>query len=204
MGIHRFARGAACLAVMGGLGMALGGAAMPAAGVAPTGGALSAPSGSRSAGTDRADTDLAALAQLWNRQADAWAKGDGNAYGATYTKDADFVNVTGEHLRGGPEIAVAFQGYLNAQLKNTRIHTLEEKIQLLSPTLAFIVRKGCVFSDTAKVCRPNTLSMNTSIVVKDSGRWLVRSFHNTLIAGWVEQRAAKKSASPAAGGLPSR
>jgi uncharacterized protein (TIGR02246 family) len=204
MGIHRYARGATRLAVMGGLGMALSGAAMPTAAVAPIGGALSAPSHSWSAGADRTDPDLAALDRLWHKQADAWAKGDGIAYGATYTRDADFVNVTGEHLRGSREIGTAFQGYLGAQLKNTRIHTLEEKIQLLSPSLAFIIRKGCVFSGTEKVCRPNTLSMNTSIAVKDSGRWLVRSFHNTLIAGWVQQRSSKKPASPTAAGRPAR
>ncbi|GII85755.1 hypothetical protein Ssi03_37450 [Sphaerisporangium siamense] len=127
------------------------------------------------------DADRAALAQLWERQAGAWARGDGHAYGATYTADADFVNVTGEHIHTGREIGTRFQRYLGAQLKNSRIITLEEKIQMLSPTLAYIIRKGCVFFAKETSCHPNTLSWNTSVVVKDSGRWLVRSFHNTLV-----------------------
>ncbi|MFC7383716.1 SgcJ/EcaC family oxidoreductase [Sphaerisporangium rhizosphaerae] len=136
--------------------------------------------------------ELTALRRLWLRQADAWSKGDGKAYAATYTPDADFVNVTGEHLRTSAEIGEKFQRYLHAQLAHSRIVTLEEKIDLVSPTVAFIIRKGCVHFGAENKCRPNTVSYNTSVVVKKSGQWLVRSFHNTL----VNQPGRKTTPSP--------
>ncbi|MEV6984406.1 SgcJ/EcaC family oxidoreductase [Sphaerisporangium sp. NPDC051017] len=178
MGIHTYARGPIRLVLMGGLGLALTGAVTPAQ--AATGDGRAAPALSpMMPGTT--DPDLTALAQLWHRQAEAWARGDGHAYGATYTPDADFVNVTGEHIHTGREIGVRFQRYLGAQLKDSRIITLEEKVQMLSPTLAYIIRKGCVFFRKETSCHPNTTSWNTSLVVKTGGQWLVRSFHNTLV-----------------------
>jgi uncharacterized protein (TIGR02246 family) len=175
MGIHRHASRTISLALAGVLGMALSAAATPTASMTPI---IQA----RTAEASQTDSDLAALGRLWQEQARTWAQGDGKAYAATYTADADFVNVTGEHLRTRQEIGEKFQRYLGAQLKNSRIHTLEERIHLLSPTVALIIRKGCVFFGSEKTCRRNTLSYNTSIVVKVSGQWLVRSFHNTLVS----------------------
>ncbi|GGK95678.1 hypothetical protein Sme01_31080 [Sphaerisporangium melleum] len=135
-------------------------------------------------GTDEADNSAAreALRKLWLRQAETWAKGDAKAYAATYTPDADFVNVTGEHMRTRDVIAQRFQSFMGNQLKNSRIITLEEKVDLVAPTVAVIVRKGCVMFGAETACRPNTFSYNTSIVLRQrDGQWLVRSFHNTLI-----------------------
>ncbi len=166
---------------MGGLGIALSGAATPTAAGTPAGETVATAARSPMARTSQTNPDLAALARLYQRQAETWARGDGKAYATTYTPDADFVNVTGEHMRGRHEIGVKYQRYLANQLKNSRIHTLEEKIDLLSPTLALIIRKGCVLYGAETSCHPNTLSINTSIAVKTSGQWLIRSFHNTLV-----------------------
>jgi uncharacterized protein (TIGR02246 family) len=199
MGIHRYGRKTIRLAVMGGLGMALS-AATPAA-MTPIRDAL--PMLSHSAPAGRDDSDMAALARLYQQQAEAWARGDGKAYGATYTPNADFVNVTGEHIRTGHEIGVRYQRYLGNQLKNSRILTLEEKIDLLSPTMALIIRTGCVLYGAETACHPNTLSVNSSVAVKKSGRWLIRSFHNTLIKQPTAPRATS-GASPTAGGQSPR
>ncbi|WP_214416287.1 SgcJ/EcaC family oxidoreductase [Sphaerisporangium fuscum] len=172
------------IAAAGGLGLALTGAA-------------SAPM--RSPGP-AADTDRAALAQLYQRQADAWAKGDAKTYAQTYTPDADFVNVTGEHMHTRAEIAERYEGFLHKQLKNTRILTMEERIDMLSPSLALILRKGCVLFGAERTCHPNTLSWNTSLVVKQAGQWLVRSFHNTL----VDQSKIAPRAPKTASTLPPR
>ncbi|MGW4641289.1 SgcJ/EcaC family oxidoreductase [Sphaerisporangium sp. NPDC004334] len=164
---------------------------MATPGLAPSGAAAPALASPAAAAGDIA-AELTALRRLWWRQADAWSKGDGKAYAATYTPDADFVNVTGEHLRTSAEIGEKFQRYLHAQLAHSRIVTLEEKIDLVSPTVAFIIRKGCVHFGAENKCRPNTVSYNTSVVVKKSGQWLVRSFHNTL----VNQPGRKTTPSP--------
>lgn len=54
--------------------------------------------------------DEAALEQLERQQADAWARGDGAGFAATFTEDADFVAVDGSHLRGQMAIAERQEG----------------------------------------------------------------------------------------------
>ncbi|GAA3824536.1 hypothetical protein GCM10022226_51540 [Sphaerisporangium flaviroseum] len=167
--------------------MALIGAATPATSMTPVTG-TAAPVGSPVPESGRTDPDLTALRHIWERQAEAWARGDGNAYAMNYTPDADLVNIKGEHLHSRPVIATQIQRYFNNQLKNTHLLRLEEKVRLISPTMAIIVRKDCVLYGAEKSCRPDTLSLNTSVAVKHLGKWMITSFHNTLVMPQDDQR----------------
>jgi uncharacterized protein (TIGR02246 family) len=178
MGIHRHRRGTIRLALISGLGMALISAVTPA--LAPAADAA-APLGSRMAAAYRTDPELVAVSRIWEQMARAWARGDGNAYAANYTPDADLINIKGEHIHTRNAIAARIQHYFDTQLKHTRLLRLEEKVRFMSPTMAVIVRKDCVLYGTQTACRPDTLSINTSVAVKRLGRWLIESFHNTLV-----------------------
>jgi uncharacterized protein (TIGR02246 family) len=187
MGNHRYRRSTIRLALISGLGMALISAATPTAALTPAAD-TAVPVGSQMPGAGHTDPDLVALRHIWERQAEAWARGDGNAYAMNYTPDADLVNIKGEHLHTRPVIASQIQRYFNNQLKNTHLLRMEEKVRLLSPTMAIIVRKDCVLYGAEKSCRPDTLSVNTSVAVKRLGRWMITSFHNTLVMPQHEQR----------------
>ncbi len=152
----------------------------PAGGVTGTGQAT-APAGGPEPRAGRSDPDLIAMGEIWKRQAAAWARGDANAYASMYTPDADLINIRGEHLHGRTVIAARIQHYFNNQLKNTRILRLAEQIRRVSPTMAIIIRKDCVLYGAETTCSPVTLSINSSIVVKRQGKWLIESFHNTLV-----------------------
>ncbi|WP_248959024.1 SgcJ/EcaC family oxidoreductase [Sphaerisporangium perillae] len=180
MGMQRQLRRTIGLTLITGLGMALIGAATPMASIAPAADAV-APGGSRTPWADHAESDLAALRHIWEREAVAWARGDAAAYAAAYTRDADLVNIRGEHLRTRDGIASRIQYYFDNQLKKTRLLRLEERVRFVSPTMAIIVRKDCVLYGTETACRPDTLSLNTSVAVKHDGRWMITSFHNTLV-----------------------
>ncbi|MEU8271407.1 SgcJ/EcaC family oxidoreductase [Sphaerisporangium sp. NPDC049002] len=160
--------------------MALTGAATPPDVTTPTVGAA-APAVSQVPRKDHADTDLTALRRIWEQQADAWARGDAGAYARIYTTDADLINIRGEHLHSRDSIATKIQYYFNNQLKNTHILRMEEEVRFLSPTTALILRKDCVLYGAETACRPDTRSINTSLAVKHAGRWMVTSFHNTLM-----------------------
>jgi uncharacterized protein (TIGR02246 family) len=194
MGNHRYRRSTIRLALISGIGVALTGAATPATAMTPVTG-TAAPAASRVPEPGRTDPDLAALRRIWERQAEAWARGDGNAYAMNYTPDADLVNIKGEHLHSRPVIATQIQRYFNNQLKNTHLLRLEEKVRLISPTMAIIVRKDCVLYGAEKSCRPDTLSLNTSVAVKHLGKWMITSFHNTLVMPQDDQRPPFRSSS---------
>ncbi|MFC4585814.1 SgcJ/EcaC family oxidoreductase [Sphaerisporangium corydalis] len=180
MGIHRNGRTAVHLALISGFGMALTGAAIPAAYSAPVT-TMAADNRPAIPASHQHDSDLAAFEKIRLQQESAWARGDGVAYAAIYSPEADLVNITGEHLHSRRTIATKLQEYFNKQLKKTRLLKLEETVRFIAPTMAVIVRKGCVLYGAEKVCRPDTLSINTSVAVKDAGQWTITSFQNTLV-----------------------
>lgn len=180
MDIHRCKVRSIRLALIGGLGMALIGAATPREATTPAVDAA-APAVSGVPRKDQTDTDRAALRRIWEQQADAWARGDAGAYARSYTTDADLINIRGEHFHTRDSIATRIQYYFNNHLKNTHILRMEEEVRFVSPTMAIILRKDCVLYGAEKACRPDTRSINTSLAVKYSGRWMVTSFHNTLM-----------------------
>ncbi|MEV7969391.1 SgcJ/EcaC family oxidoreductase [Sphaerisporangium sp. NPDC088356] len=180
MDIHRCKVRSIRLALLGGLAMALTGAAAPPDAVTPAADAA-APARSGIQGKDHTDTDLTALRRIWEQQADAWARGDAGAYARSYTTDADLINIRGEHLHSRDTIATRIQHYFNNQLKNTHILRMVEEVRFVSPTMAIILREDCVLYGAETACRPDTRSINTSLAVKHSGRWMVTSFHNTLM-----------------------
>ncbi|MFC4533014.1 SgcJ/EcaC family oxidoreductase [Sphaerisporangium dianthi] len=174
------------LMLVGGAVMALSCALPPAAAATSHG-----PGGS--------DPDLAVLSDIWRRQAEAWVRGDATAYAAVYTPDADLVNIKGEHLHGRAVIAARLKHYFGNQLKDTRLLRLTEKIRMVSPLTAVIIRKDCVLYAAETDCRPANLSINSSVVVKRGGHWFIESFHNTLVNQQDErQRPFRTAAAPVA------
>ncbi|MFC4530510.1 SgcJ/EcaC family oxidoreductase [Sphaerisporangium dianthi] len=182
MGIHRHGRTTIRLALAAGLGIASIGAA-PASGATTASGSASA-AGTRApvfaAGRAHA-ADLAVFTRMRREQARAWERGDSRAYAAAYAPDGDLVNILGEHMHGRQGIAKAIQRHFDRSLKNTRLLELEEHVRFVSPTTAVIVRKGCVLYGGEKACRPDTVSINTSVAVKYAREWLITSFQNTLV-----------------------
>ncbi|GII85756.1 hypothetical protein Ssi03_37460 [Sphaerisporangium siamense] len=177
MDIRRHTRRTVRLALIGGLGATLVTSAPPTAAVTPD---ATGPAASHLPSAPQ-DPDQLALRRVWERQAEAWARGDAVAYARVYTPDADLVNIKGEHLHDRRIIAARLQHYFDHDLKNTRILRLDERVRKLSPTTAIIVRRDCVLYGGETACRPDRLSINTSVVVKKAGQWLVTSFHNTLV-----------------------
>ncbi|MET8776227.1 SgcJ/EcaC family oxidoreductase [Nocardia sp. NPDC004654] len=131
--------------------------------------------------TDTADEGR--LLELLAAQAAAWAAGDGVAFAATFTEDADFVSVIGEFVRGRAELAEVMQQGFDGFMKGTRLSSPREAtIRFPAPDVAVLVTNGvCVLRDGANTCRPEDLSIQTRIAVRENGEWLFTSFQNTRI-----------------------
>ncbi|GIG87955.1 SgcJ/EcaC family oxidoreductase [Plantactinospora endophytica] len=153
-------------------------------GAAVVGGMTPAVAATPPAGRDAAASrqhDLAALDRLQERQEDAWARGDGAAYAAIHTPDADVVTFNGDHLRTRAGIEAGMQSYFDMYLRGTRLSTLTEQVRFPEPDLAVIVRTGCVLWPGETTCSEEALSVNTNIAVKRHGTWWYTSFQNTRI-----------------------
>jgi uncharacterized protein (TIGR02246 family) len=145
--------------------------------------AMVASCGSGAARPDDKGDDEQALEQLERRQAEAWANGDGTAWAATFTEDADFIDWMGGHLDGRAAIAESFQQGFDTFMAGTRLSTPEKRqVRFVTPDLAFIVTNGtCVLQPGATQCLKEDLSIQTRLAVRHEQNWLFTSFHNSRI-----------------------
>ncbi|WP_229740136.1 SgcJ/EcaC family oxidoreductase [Nocardia rhizosphaerihabitans] len=128
-----------------------------------------------------ADADAAAVRQLLATQSAAWAAGDGTAFAATFTEDADFVSVIGEFIQGRAELATVMQEGFDGFMHGTRLSDPERTtVRFPAADLAVLVTYG------VSVLRPDTTVPPTRTAqirtaVRTGGRWLFTSFQNTRI-----------------------
>ncbi|WP_194835103.1 SgcJ/EcaC family oxidoreductase [Nocardia sp. XZ_19_369] len=133
--------------------------------------------------SDPRTADEAELSRLLADQAAAWAAGDGAAFAATFTPDADFVSVIGEFIRGRAELAAVMQEGFDGFMKGTRLSDPETTtIRFPTPDVAVMVTSGvCVLRPGMEGCRPEDLSVQTRVAVRCAGEWLFTIFQNTRI-----------------------
>ncbi|MFI9403785.1 SgcJ/EcaC family oxidoreductase [Nocardia sp. NPDC052316] len=127
--------------------------------------------------------DEAKLLRLLATQSAAWAAGDGAAFAATFTPDADFVSVIGEFIRGRTELAAVMQEGFDGFMQGTRLSDPETTaIRFPTPDVAVMVTSGvCVLRSGRAGCRPEDLSVQTRVALRCAGEWLFTTFQNTRI-----------------------
>ncbi|WP_406282266.1 SgcJ/EcaC family oxidoreductase [Embleya sp. NBC_00896] len=124
------------------------------------------------------DTATAEITALLDSLADAWARGDGAAYGAGFTPDASYVAYFGTLYRGAEEIGAAHQELFANFLKGTRLGYEIVDIRFHGPNadVAVVVTRG----DTYKREPGRPGKVQTYTVVRDrDGRRRVAAFQNT-------------------------
>ncbi|MFI6866515.1 SgcJ/EcaC family oxidoreductase [Nocardia sp. NPDC050406] len=132
--------------------------------------------------TDNATAE-AELRALLRAQADAWAAGDGAAFAATFTEDADFVSVIGEFIQGRAALAPVMQEGFDGFMKGTRMaepSTLT--IRFPTPDTAVMVTVTARPSRPEAPAPPEEKSVQTRVAVRGNGSWLFTTFQNTRIS----------------------
>jgi uncharacterized protein (TIGR02246 family) len=120
-----------------------------------------------------------AVRDLFGRLLDAWGRGDGHAYGALFTEDADYVAFDGSHTKGRRAIAESHQKLFDSWLKGTRLLGKITALRFLGPDIALVHATGeTLMPGKDKPVRP---SIQTLVAVNREGTWLFTAFHNTRI-----------------------
>ena len=91
-------------------------------------------------GTTAADEQ--AVRDLFRRLLAAWGRGDGEAYGALFTEDADYVAFDGSNRRGTRAIATEHQQLFDTWLKGTRLVGQIDTLRFLGPDVALVHASG--------------------------------------------------------------
>jgi uncharacterized protein (TIGR02246 family) len=133
-------------------------------------------SGTATAGS----ADEAAIRDLFQQLLDAWGRGDGRAYGALFTEDADYVAFDGSRTRGRHQIATSHQDLFD-KWKGTRLTGQVDSLRFLGPDVALVHATGGTLFPGQRDPRPRRPSIQTLVATKRDGTWRFTAFHNCRI-----------------------
>jgi uncharacterized protein (TIGR02246 family) len=119
--------------------------------------------------------DVEAVHALLRALADAWARGDGRAYGDLFTADATYVTYVGTLYQGADEIGAAHQALFDSFLKGTELACEIVSLRFTGADTALVVTRG----DTYKGRPGKVHKVQTYTLVRVDGRWRVAAFQNT-------------------------
>jgi uncharacterized protein (TIGR02246 family) len=128
---------------------------------------------------DHAAVDEDAVRDLFAQLLVAWERGDGSAYGALFTEDADYVAFDGSHTKGRQAIATSHQRLFDSWLKGTRLVGQIERVRFLAPEVALVHATGATLMPGKE--RPLRPSLQTFVATKQQDAWRFAAFHNTRI-----------------------
>jgi uncharacterized protein (TIGR02246 family) len=133
-----------------------------------------------------ADSDSeAVIRQVIVEMTDGFNNHDGKAASRMYTPDARLVTVRGDVMSGPAEIERGLSAIFAARAKNATQRTMDVKIRMIKPDIAFAYvtneLSGLVAPDGRSLPAHQELSLR--VFVRDGGgSWRVAAFHNTMIA----------------------
>ncbi len=102
---------------------------------------------------------------------------------ASFTQDADFVNVYGMWRRGPVEIESRQKERMETVLKDAKITLLDLRIRFIRPDVAIVHEThemSGMLNDDGKTMPPHR-ELSIRVVVKEQGKWLITAFHNTIV-----------------------
>jgi uncharacterized protein (TIGR02246 family) len=131
---------------------------------------------------DAADAaDERAVHDLFRQLLDAWGRGDGAAYGALFTEDAEYIAFDGSNRRGTEAIGAEHQRLFDTWLKGTRLVGQIDTLRFLTPEVALLHTTGGTIFPGQKDKRGRRPSIQTLVAVKRDGVWRFTAFHNTRV-----------------------
>jgi uncharacterized protein (TIGR02246 family) len=123
--------------------------------------------------------DLSAIRTILADLAACWNRADGAGYGALFTDDADYIDVTGARTQGGAAIGQLHQFLWDRFLKGSILDTNgEADIQLIAPDVAIVIATGAAKLAGQATAPADRQSINTTVLVKRDQVWRIRAFQN--------------------------
>jgi uncharacterized protein (TIGR02246 family) len=126
--------------------------------------------------------DETAIRRLIEQIQDGWNTYDAKAAAAPFATDADFVVVTGLHLKGRDEIENGFAFRLaQPDYKESKNTITVRSIRFIRPDVAVVHTTFDIeYSERREVKRDRAIE--TAVITKERGRWSIVAFQNTVIA----------------------
>jgi uncharacterized protein (TIGR02246 family) len=111
---------------------------------------------------------------------DAISRGDAEAFGAVFTKDADFVVITGKYLKGRDEIVTYHAELFKGDFHGSHLDVTSVAIRFLRPDVA-VARVATKRTENGGKERRTSFPM--FVLTKQGELWLIAAAQNTLTSG---------------------
>jgi uncharacterized protein (TIGR02246 family) len=134
-----------------------------------------------SSSTASTAADKAAIGDIFQQLLNGWNRGSGEAYGAPFMEDSDYISFDGTRTQGREKIAASHQRLFDKWLKGTRLVGQIESIRFLSPDVALIHATGGTLARGASKPSPHRNSIQTLVAVRSDGEWKFTAFHNSRL-----------------------
>src|SRR6266850_6393060 len=122
--------------------------------------------------------DENAIRAIHQQMIDAWNTGNGSAFAAQFSDDADFVVFEGTHLKGRHQIATFTQQIFDTVMKGSRLEGEVNFVRFLSPDLAVMHSVVRTILPGQAEASPSRDSMEMYVVKKRDGSWQTEEILN--------------------------
>lgn len=137
----------------------------------------------------RMKADEGEIRALLQRLNTAW--GDADAFAALFTEDAEYVTFDGSMFKGRAAIAESHRPLFEGFMRGSRLEGQVQSVRFLTPDVALVHGKGAVLQRKQRKASRRALSVQTNVVIRQDGRWLITAFHNTRYRPWNQSFVGK-------------
>ena len=131
--------------------------------------------------------DEAQIRAVVQSEADAWNRGDAEAFGAHYAEDGSFTNVIGQHLEGRKAFIAQHAMIFRTIYKGSHNSFSISRITFLRPDVALVEIDGALSGANRlppglKAGDDGVLRVKLlEVMTREKGSWSIAAFHNVAI-----------------------
>ncbi len=120
-------------------------------------------------------------ASAFDQLAAAWNRADGAAFGALFAEETDFVNIRGEHHRGGRTmVSQSHQAIFDTIYAGSTVQYRVEVARTLTPNSVLAVVTSTLVAPSGPLQGTNQSRISATFV-REGDDWRITAFHNTLV-----------------------
>ena len=124
-------------------------------------------------------SDRAAVEAIVSNLETAWNEGDGHSFGAPFSRDADFVTIRAEHLRGREAISGGHAAIFRTIYAGSVNRFTVESLHLLRPDVALVHVYAVLDAPSGPLAGRHTARFS-AVLTREAGGWQIASLHNNL------------------------
>jgi uncharacterized protein (TIGR02246 family) len=120
--------------------------------------------------------------RVLNELEEAWNNADGEAFGAPFAEDAEFVTIRGEHHSGRIPIARGHQAIFDSIYKDSTVKLEAVTTKQLADDVLYVLAHSTLSAPSGPLAGEHEARFSVVLSRPGDDDWQIAAFHNTLVA----------------------